>query len=63
MFGILENLVKATVAVAVTPIAIAVDTVMLIPDSEDSSKPTPFSRTGKLLSSAGKNLESAVDPD
>ncbi len=62
MFDMLGSLTKAVVSVALTPVAAVVDTVMFIPDAEDSSKDAPFSRTGKLLKSACKNLENAVDP-
>lgn len=59
MFGILGNLTKAAVAVALTPVAVVVDTLMLPSDAESSN--SAFNRTGKLLSEAGKNIEKAVD--
>lgn len=62
MFKLLEGVAKAAVAVAVTPITVVADTVMLIPDSCEINKPA-FSRTGKMLSSAMENLENAVDSD
>ena len=62
MFIMLGNLTKAAISVAVTPITVVADVVMLIPDSEDRSKPMPFSRTGKMLKNAGDNLDTAVDP-
>lgn len=62
MFKMLSNLAKATVSVAVTPITVVADTVMLIPDACDGDKPA-FSRTGAMLSNAGECLEEAVKPD
>jgi len=61
MFGMLEKLTKAAVAVAVTPVALAVDIVTLPDDAEPGKE--PFSRTGGLLKSAGENISKAVDSD
>ena len=59
MFGMLEKLTKAAVAVAVTPVALAVDTVMIPFDAENRGD--VYSRTTNLLESAGKNISKAVD--
>lgn len=58
----LKNLSKAALAVAVTPVTLAADVVMLIPDSENINKPA-FSRTGKMFDAAEKALEEAVKPE
>ena len=62
MFGILSNLTKAAVAVALMPVAIAVDIVTL-PASAERGDDHPFQRTGDLLNAAGKNISKAVDDD
>lgn len=58
MFGLLENLLKATVAVVVTPVALAVDIVALPFDA--TSDKDAFSRTSGLLEAAGDALTKAV---
>jgi len=58
MFGLLENLLKATVAVVVTPVALVADIVSIPFDS--SSNTEVFSRTSGLLDDAGKALKEAV---
>jgi hypothetical protein len=60
MFGFLGNLTKAVVAVALTPVAVVVDVVTL-PASADRGDDHPFGLTAKLLNSAGKNVEKAID--
>lgn len=60
MFKMLTNLTKAVVAVAVTPITVAADIVMLPVDAEKINKPA-FSRTGDMLKAAKKNLDEAVE--
>jgi len=62
MFGMLEKLTKATVAVALSPVALAVDIVTL-PVSAENGEPHPFGRTEKLLDSAGDNIKKAVSSD
>lgn len=62
MFGILEKLTKAAVAVALTPVAVVAD-VLTIGASADRGDDHPFTRTAKLLNSAGKNVSKAVDSD
>ncbi len=60
--SMLGRLVKATVKVAVTPLAVAADMVMIIPDSCDHNGPEhPLSRTGKLLGSAAKDISKIAD--
>jgi hypothetical protein len=54
----LKKLLKAAVAVTVSPVALAVD-ILTLPESADSGR-HPFSRTGKLLGRAGKNVSGAV---
>jgi hypothetical protein len=56
----LLKLVKAAVAVTLSPVAVVVDVVTL-PESADSGR-HPFSRTADLLHSAGKNVTDAVKP-
>ena len=56
MFG---SLLKAAVAVAVSPIAVVVDVVTL-PATAFENKDA-FHRTSALLESAGKNVMKAVD--
>lgn len=58
MFGLLEKLTKAAVAVAVAPVAVVVDTVMLPVDAEN--RHDAYSRTAGLLKSAGENITDAV---
>jgi len=58
MFGMLESLAKAAVAVVVTPVAVVVDlaeTMDLVPDSGKS-------HTGDALNKVMENLEDAIDP-
>jgi hypothetical protein len=62
MFGILGNLTKAAVSVALTPVAIVVDVVTL-PASAERGEDHPFQRTGNLLNSAGKSVSKAIDSD
>ena len=59
MFGILGNLTKAVVAVALTPVAVAVDIVTLPASAERDEH--PFGRTAKLLNSVGENVKKATD--
>jgi hypothetical protein len=61
MFGILEKLTKATIAVALSPVALAVDIVTLPLSAENGDD--AFGRTGKLLDSAGDNIKKAVSSD
>lgn len=60
----LGNLLKAAVAVVVSPVAVVADVVMFIPDScsHDPKRDTPFSRTGALLGAAGDAITEAVKP-
>ena len=57
----LKNLLKATVSVAVAPIALVADTLMLPADAEKLGKPA-YSRTAALLRNAGKCVREAVKP-
>lgn len=61
----LGNLLKAAVAVAVTPVAVVVDAVMIIPDacSYDPKRDNMFSRTGALLGTAGECITEAIKPE
>jgi hypothetical protein len=59
MFGMLEKLTKATVAVALTPIAVVVDVVSLPATSMDLKRGA-FDNTEKLLKSAAQNVEDAL---
>lgn len=60
MFGILENLTKAAVSVAVSPLAAVVDTVRLPHDAlEDDG---PYQNTRKALNNAVENIQKAMKP-
>ena len=59
MFGILTSLTKAVVAVALTPVAVAVDIVTLPFDQQDSGD--AFSRTEAMLESVGDNISDALE--
>lgn len=59
MFGMIEKLTKAAVAVALTPVAVVVDVVTLPATSCDLHR-GPFDNTGNLLKSAAKNVEEAI---
>ena len=62
MLGMLGNLAKAATAVALSPVALAVDIVTL-PASADSQSRGPFDRTAGLLNAAGDAVSKAVKPD
>jgi len=62
MFSMLTNLTKAAVAVAVSPVALAVDIVTL-PDSASSLDKGPFDRTAKVLGAAGDAVSKAIKPE
>lgn len=59
MFSMLSNIAKATVAVVVSPVALAVDIVTLPASSCDFNR-GPFDRTEKMLDAAGKAISDAV---
>lgn len=61
MFGMLEGLAKATVAVALTPVAVVADVVTL-PASADDPRRGPFDRTANMLETAGDNIKEALQP-
>lgn len=61
MFGMLSNLTKAAVSIAVAPVAVAVDVIMLHADAEGNKD--AFSRTSDLLSNAGDCVDKAIKPD
>lgn len=61
MFKLLSNLAKAAVAVAVTPVAAAVDFVTL-PDSACDPSRGMFDRTTRKLQQAADALDEAVTP-
>ena len=61
MFDILGNLTKAVVAVAVTPVTLAVDVLAIPFDAENKGE--AFSRTTNMLNAAGDNLTKAVTGD
>jgi hypothetical protein len=60
MLGTLFNLSKAAVAVAVTPLAAAVDVVTLPPNAERGAP--PFGRAARCLGQAGKAFDAAIEP-
>ena len=57
MFGILTSLTKAVVAVALTPVAIAVDIVTLPFDADGGDA---FSRTEAMLEAVGDNISDTL---
>lgn len=56
----LGNLIRATVSVALTPVAVVAD-VLTLPASAESNR-HPFGKTGWLLENAGQNVKQAVQP-
>lgn len=61
MFGIFEDLAKAAVATAATPVALVAD-VLTLPASSMDPKRGAFDRTGAMLDAVGENLNNAVTP-
>ena len=61
MFKMFENLTKAAVSVALTPVTLVVDTIMIPADSVGNRD--AYSRTGALLKNAGKCAQEAVKPE
>lgn len=60
MIKSLSNLTKAAVSVMLTPITLAVD-VCTLPESAYNDR-HPFSRTGQMLTNAGKCAKRALEP-
>jgi len=60
MFGLIGNLAKAAVAVALTPVALAVD-IVTIPASAERGEDHPFQRTGNLLNSVGDSVKKSLE--
>ncbi len=60
MFGMLEDLTKAVVATAATPVTAVIDTVMVPVDATVDGK--VYQRTQKAFDTAGKNFNNAVKP-
>ncbi len=58
----LTNLLKAAVAVVVTPVAIVAD-ILTLPASSLDPYRGPFDRTAKRLEQAGEALDAAVKPE
>lgn len=58
MFG---KLLKATVAVALTPAAVVTDIVRM-PFTAEKHNGQPFECTGYLFNSAAENVKRAIDP-
>lgn len=56
-----KNLLKATVAVAVTPLTAFADAVMLIDDATEDREFAP--RTSKALRQAGRAFDEAMKPE
>ncbi len=61
MFGMLTNLTKAVVAVAVAPVDAVVDVITLPASASDGTG--PFDRTAKRLSQAADAMDAALKPD
>ena len=59
MFGLLKNLTKAAVGIAVTPIDVAADIVTLGGTLTDKDKPYTAARCEQVMD----NLEKAIDPE
>lgn len=59
--GILSNLTKAALNVAVSPVALVVD-IATLPSSALEIK-GPFDRTANCLKRAGRCIEAATEPD
>jgi hypothetical protein len=59
MFGLLTNLTKAVVSVALTPVAIVADVVRLPITAEDIHGEA-FGLTEKLLNNAASNINDAT---
>lgn len=60
MFGMLEDLTKAVVSTAATPVTAVIDTVMVPVDATVDGK--VYQRTQKALDTAGRNFNNAVKP-
>jgi len=58
MFGLLEDIAKAAVAVVTTPVAVVVDTAELVGIKQDSGR----CHTADTLGAVVKNLENAANP-
>jgi hypothetical protein len=58
---LLTNLTKATVAVALTPVAVVADVLTLPATSMDNRH--PFGKTGALLKAAAEATMEAVEPE
>lgn len=56
------NLLKAAVAVVVTPVALVADIVTLPASAEDLHR-GPFDRTASMLKTAADNVNKAVNPN
>lgn len=61
MLNMLTNLTKATVAVAVSPVAIVAD-VLTLPASSMDPYRGPFDRTAAALKAAGQCATEAIRP-
>lgn len=55
----LTNLLKAAVALAVTPVAVVAD-VLTLPASAEHPTRGAFDRTGQMLKAVGDNMKEAV---
>jgi len=60
MFGILSSLTKATIGVALTPVAILADVVTL-PASAEDPYAGPFDKTAKLFDNIAENFNKALE--
>ncbi len=61
MFGMLESLTKAAVSIAVTPVTVAVDTLMIPVDASEDGE--VFQRTSTMLGNAAENMNDAIKPN
>lgn len=63
MFGLLENVVKGTIGVALTPVALVKDTVLAPITITDSDKEHPYEDTEKCFDATTEAISDIFDPD
>jgi hypothetical protein len=61
MINLFTNVLKAAVAVVVTPVAIVAD-VLTLPASSMDPHRGPFDRTASMLGAAGDCIKAAITP-
>lgn len=63
MFGLLENVVRGTIGVALTPVAFVKDTIMAPITMADSDKEHPFEDTENCFDATVDAISNIFDPD